>query len=115
MDGLKNGVRALGPASLKITYNTCVAPHLRGRLREITSVCVEPEHRRQGHGNALMGAILMEADAHGVALLVQVNPYDNTDNDMDRDALSQWYARKGFVQIQDEPRLMVRMPEELTH
>ena len=112
---MKTGLRALGPASLKITYNTCIAPHLRGRLREVTSVCVEPEHRRQGHGNALMGAILLEADAPGIALLVQVNPYDNTDDDMDRDALAQWYGRLGFVEIQDEPRLMVRMPEELMH
>jgi len=115
VDGVKTGLRALGPASLKVTYITCVAPHLRGRLREITSVCVEPEHRRQGHGNALMGAILLEADAHGIALLVQVNPYDNTEDDMDTDALAQWYARLGFVEIQAEPRLMVRMPEELMH
>jgi GNAT superfamily N-acetyltransferase len=108
VDGLTPGKRVLGPASCLIEKSKIVRRNLRDSLREVSYVTVEPEHRGQGYGRALLDAITLEADEGGAVLFVNVAPYD--DSPLDRDALRAWYERFGFTEFQAEPLLMARTP-----
>jgi hypothetical protein len=102
MDGMRTGVRTLGPASLKLSYNQQVAPHLRGGLRELSHLeCTEP---KKGHATKLMQEVCSEADKENIMLLLHVEPY----GEMDKAALQDWYSRLGFFILQETPTIMVR-------
>ena len=111
MDGVKPGLRTQGPATCLVESSGIVREDLRDWLREMSHVCVEPEHRGMGYGRALMDAVLLEADEAGVTLFVSVDPYD--DGPMDQAALRAWYERNGFVEFQASPLLMARTPQRL--
>lgn len=105
------GERRDGPASLMLVESVLVAPHLREQLREIVRFYCEPEHRRQGHGSALLGAVCLEADQARRVLLLHVQP----EEDIPAEDLEALYARFGFARLQDEPLLMVRNFAGATH
>lgn len=99
---MKTGVRTLGPASLKLSYNQQVAPHLRGGLRELSHL--ESTDKQKGHATALMKQVCEEADKENIMLMLIVEPY----GEMDKSALQDWYSRLGFFILQENPTIMVR-------
>jgi len=103
-----NGHRQSEGASLRVTYSQAVPPHLRGKVREVSSLMVDQAVRGHGHATRMMRDVMSEADAEDLALLVVVEPFD--DSPVDAVALRGWYSRMGFVEIQSEPCVMVRMP-----
>lgn len=102
------GKRVLGPASCLIEESKIVKRSLRDGLREVSFVNVEPEHRGQGYGRALLDAITLEADECGTTLFVNVEPYD--DSPLDQAALRKLYEEFGFTEFQKDPLLMARTP-----
>jgi GNAT superfamily N-acetyltransferase len=76
------------------------------RIRNLTHLYVNPEYRNQGQASALLAKVNKEADEAGVALLVSPEPYG--DYDLDQSELETFYAKHGYVRLQDEPLLMVR-------
>jgi GNAT superfamily N-acetyltransferase len=112
MDGMKPGTVQLGPASLHLGYTSLAPPHLRGRLREISSLVVDQASRGHGAASALMKAVIEQADINGVALLVHVEPFG--DCPVNEYSLRQWYQRLGFDEIQVMPCIMVRKPQRVT-
>ena len=58
----------------------------------ITRINVPHEHRREGHGTALLEQILRDADHEGVTLFIEVQASDGPS----RDALLEWYLKYGF-------------------
>lgn len=106
---MKPGLRMHGPASLKLSYNTQVADHLRGGLLEITHVITPEQHRKQGYASLLMQKVCAEADEAGKVLLLMPQPFDMPE--LSKDELTDWYSRYGFDVIQESPvRLMARKP-----
>lgn len=103
-----NGYRHAEGAQARVTYSQAVPPHLRGRVREVSSLMVDQAARGHGHATQLMRDLMREADDADLALLVVVEPFD--DSPIDAVALKGWYSRMGFVEIQAEPCVMVRMP-----
>ena len=99
-----------GPASLWVGGTDAVPAVMRDRVREVSAVHVEPEHRRQGFGSAIMQAVCADADHAGFVLLLQPEPESGG---MTIDELSAWYSRFGFVAIQESPLLMARSPRPL--
>jgi GNAT superfamily N-acetyltransferase len=77
---------------------------LRGKpVWQISRINVPEDHRRQGHGTALLKRILADADAEGVVLELSPLPSDFT---FSRTDLISWYKRHGF----EGEHFMVRFP-----
>jgi N-acetylglutamate synthase-like GNAT family acetyltransferase len=98
MDGVKTGLRTLGPASLRLSYSQAVAPHLRGGLRELSHLT--SAELGKGHGTRLLKSVIDEADKSGITLMLTA----------DTESLADWYSRNGFQLLQEDPRIMVRLP-----
>lgn len=97
------GTLTLGNASLHVGYSGIIEPHQRGLVREITEFFVPEEHRGNGEGTALLDDVCSQADINGLMLIIIA----------DTPRLQSFYARHGFMTIQDEPViLMMRMPQE---
>lgn len=107
---MKPGTIQLGPASAHIGYSGIVPPHLRGKLREVSSLVVDQASRGKGFASALMREVIDQADQTAVALLVVVEPFD--DGPLAAENLRFWYARMGFTEIQAMPCVMVRTPQQ---
>jgi len=60
----------------------------------INRVNVPKKHRGKGIGRALMQKCLADADAEGVTLQLDINPY----GEMSYTELRAWYERLGFIQ-----------------
>lgn len=95
---MKVGARSLEGAALKVNLCAAVPPRLRRETREITDVFVPSADRNSGLGSALMHQVCDEADAGGITLLLTC-----------RNDLRRWYARFGFMVLQDDIGLLVRM------
>ena len=108
---MKPGVVHLEGASLRLSYSSLAPPHLRGRLREISSLLVDQASRGKGCATALMREVMAQADQGGVCLLVHVEPFDDAPVDAKR--LRDWYEKLGFQEIQVMPCVMVRKPARL--
>lgn len=94
-------------ASCKVTQNPDIPAHM-DRVREISSVWTDPEHRKQGFATELMKAVTDEADILGIVLILQPKEFGKSDGLKD---LISWYKRFGFVKTQNNPVLMARAPE----
>lgn len=103
---MKPGTRTEGPASLKLTFCQAVPAPMRGKVREVSKVKVAQGHRGQGHASALMRKVCQEADLNHMALLLEVEPFD--DEPLTTEQLAYWYERLGFKVIQPSPLVMVR-------
>lgn len=108
---MKPGTVQLGAASLRLSYSQLAPSHLRGKLREVSSLLVDQASRGKGCATALMREVMAQADQNGVALLVHVEPFD--ESPMDEARLRDWYERLGFSEIQVMPCVMVRQPMRL--
>ena len=109
MDELKPGERKHETATLFI--NLCRAIP-QGRMRELTRELshleVPLDDRRKGYATQLMHNVCTEADLQGKTLLVFVQPFG--DIELSRTQLRDWYARLGFMVIQEDPCMMARLP-----
>ena len=115
MDGLMPvGPRAFHSARLTVAIPTAVPERMRAGMREILSLEVPPEDRRQGLATQLMRRTMQEADEAGLVLLIHVKPYDEN-GIVDVDQLQSFYQRFGFARIQEQPAvLMARPPIRVT-
>jgi len=106
------GLREYKAASLRIAIAECLPEHMRALVREIVSV--QSTNPRKGDATALMWQTCAEADKWWFSLLVHVKPFDDG---MSMEQLLHWYAKFGFVKIQDAADdgtpavLMVRNPQ----
>jgi GNAT superfamily N-acetyltransferase len=82
----------------------------RQRIREITKLQTDPEKRRKGHAQWLMCEVCVEADQHGMVLMLTPEPFG--DEPLDADQLMLFYRRFGFREIPNPggPTIMVREP-----
>lgn len=103
------GRRGFHSATVLVTVPSSVPPHMRPRMRELTSLTVPHADRRQGLATSLMERVVREADCDGIVLLITVKPYDE-EGISDVDALQAFYAKFGFTTIQPNPVLMARQP-----
>lgn len=88
----------IGDEADKIVWDKC---------RMVSHVETDPRHRGKGHATHMMRKVCQQADAVGLSLVLEPKPYD--DEPMDRNALESFYTRLGFMRIQDDPVLMVRI------
>jgi GNAT superfamily N-acetyltransferase len=106
MDGMR-GQRTHGNATCRLSYSQAIPAHMRGGIREITSIYVSESFRGCGDASALMKEVCNEADDNAIVLMLIPKPFDHG---LDQLQLIAWYARHGFIQIQDNPILMARQP-----
>ncbi len=96
----------IGNASCNIT--PCTEKGLEGQnIKWITDLQVPLEYRKQGEAKNLLIELGKEADATQTALLLECRPLDDT---ITKESLQSIYKRHGFIKIQDEPLLMMRVP-----
>jgi hypothetical protein len=77
------------------------------KIKWITDLHVPIESRKQGLAKALMQQLGKEADGAQISLLAEVRPYEDN---ITQDQLESFYKRNGFVSVQDDPKLMLRIP-----
>lgn len=95
-------------ATCRISVCTAIPQHMQGQTRELTKLHVPVEDRRKGYATALMHLACSQADQTNITLILWVNPFG--DMDLSKTQLRDWYARFGFIEIQEDPCLMARMP-----
>lgn len=106
--GMRPGRRELASASLVVGISTAVPEVMRAGTREISHVFVPPEDRGKRLATALMNFICQEADANRITLLLTVRPYDEGGTESPtEEQLIAWYAKFGFVELQDSPQGML--------
>lgn len=106
---MKPGTRTHGPSSLRLSFNTAVPAHLRGRLLEVSHVLTPDGQRGQGYASLLMQKVCAEADAAGKLLMLTPQPFDVPE--LSKDQLTDWYLGYGFEVLQEKPvRMLVRQP-----
>lgn len=107
---MKTGIRHYENASCKVLMCVAIPNRLRTRTREIVSIDVPENLRRQGMATQLLRNICDEADAHRMTLIVFPKPFGDGPKMSQRD-LIEWYDSKfGFRAIQAEPVMMARIP-----
>lgn len=104
------GVRYYENASCKIRVCTAIPNQLRTKTRELLSLDVPENLRRQGMAKELMMNVCDEADACEMLLLLFPEPYGSGEK-MEKGKLIDWYTTFGFQVIQVTPKVMMaRMP-----
>lgn len=103
------GPRGFHAARLTVANPEGLPAHMHGRVRELLSLEVPAEFRRQGLATELMKRTAQEADGAQMILFVHVLPYADG---LQLDSLEDFYAKFGFVVIQENPRLMAREPRK---
>lgn len=107
---MKTGVRHYLNASCQVRMCEAIPPRIRQSTREIISVDVPENLRRQGMATELLRNVCDEADAHGITLILFVKPFGDGLRP-DEDQLASWYVSKfGFTMIQVAPTMLARMP-----
>lgn len=96
---MKLGEREKDGATLQINICQAIPPKLRVETREISDVHVPAKQRKTGLGSALMHQVCDEADSGNITLLLTCS-----------NELRRWYARFGFIVLQDNIGLLARMP-----
>lgn len=106
IDESLSNIYQVGEASCYIT--PCTEKGLEGEnIKWITNLQVPINKRKQGFAKALLIQLGKEADSAQSALMLEVRPLDDT---ITIDDLENIYKRHGFIKVQDEPRLMLRVP-----
>lgn len=80
---------------------------MNSSVKWVKNLHVPVEHRRKGLASKLLLQLGKEADQAQVALILECRPYEDG---IDEKSLEALYKRHGFVTIQDEPKLMTRIP-----
>ena len=102
---MKTGERTHASASVKVGYSQVVSSHLRGHLRELSHL--HSTEQGKGHARELMRSLFDEADKDEITLMVTVHPYKDG---LTGEQLEDWYTRMGFFELQDDPKIMIRLP-----
>lgn len=104
---MEPGLRTYKKASLRVAIAEGLPSDMWELTREI--VGVQSENKRGGEATALMWQTCAEADRAWLTLMV--HPLQFADG-MDTERLTGWYAKFGFLKIQNEPCLMARSPQK---
>lgn len=99
------GLRDFKQATLRIAVAEGLPKEMREQTREIVSV--HSANPRKGHATLLMHQVCSEADRAGIVLILQPSKFDDG---MDDEKLKKWYGRFGFVEIQQEPVVLMARP-----
>jgi GNAT superfamily N-acetyltransferase len=78
------------------------------KVKWLRNLYVPPESRKQGLAHKLLQQLGKEADQAQIALMIECRPYE--ENSIDYESLEAMYRKNGFVVLQQEPKLMVRIP-----
>lgn len=96
----------VGAASCNLTPET--SKDFDGfNLQWMTHFSVDEEKRNQGEASKLLKQLGKEADASQTAIILECR---GIDDNIDSDRLEALYKRHGFIKVQDEPKLMLRVP-----
>lgn len=76
-------------------------------VKWVTNLTVDKENRNKGYAKELLSKLGKDADSTQVALLLEVR---GTEQCIDQNRLESLYKRHGFIVVQDEPKLMLRVP-----
>lgn len=76
-------------------------------IRWMTDLTVEDKYRRKGLASNLLKQLGKEADQAQIAILVEVRPIENN---ISQEQLEALYKKHGYISVQDEPKLMMRVP-----
>jgi GNAT superfamily N-acetyltransferase len=100
----------VGEASCQISPYTQdgVKADTKQKVRVLSHVYVPKEHRRKGYASKLLDHVGRECDSAQLALIVEPKAYD--DGEMDGKDLIAFYKKHGFIELQKDPYLMVRIP-----
>jgi hypothetical protein len=98
----------VGEASCEIETFNEKGFDMNSSVKWVKNLQVPIEHRRKGLASQLLKQLGKEADATQIALILECRPFD--DSEIDADSLEALYKRHGFIKIQDEPKLMTRIP-----
>ena len=82
------------------------------RVRVLTHLEVEKEHRGKGEAKALLEHIGKEADQAQIAIITEPKPY--TKDGLKLKQLINLYKQSGYVELQEKPLILVRYPKQLT-
>jgi GNAT superfamily N-acetyltransferase len=98
----------------KVEHATCdIEPFnekgfdLNNSIKWIKNLHVPAEYRKQGYASRLLLQLGKEADAAQICLILECRPYEDNINETDLEA---FYKRHGFITIQQDPKLMSRVP-----
>jgi len=84
---------------------------MRPKTREVSNIYTQPDKRGTGQATKLMKIVCDIADKDQMSLILFVKPYGQNAPTTEYD-LVEWYQRKfGFVMIQLNPIMMVRIPD----
>lgn len=103
----------VGKASAHLTdfEHPDLPDEVNARLKQLTHLFVDAEHRNQGHATALLKQLSKEADEAQIAILLQPGIYDG---DMTDEDLIAFYEKHGYATLQEKPHLMVRFPASIS-
>jgi N-acetylglutamate synthase-like GNAT family acetyltransferase len=104
------GTRFYENASCKIRFCVAIPNQMRSKTRELVSMDVPVNLRRQGMAKELMINICDEADECSMLVIVFPEPFGSGEK-MTEEQLIEWYTKFGFQVIQAAPKtIMARMP-----
>lgn len=98
-----------GYASCKLTPFTepGMKAHNQQKLKWVTDLTTEEKYRGKGLAANLLKQLGKEADAAQISLILECR---GTEDATDESRLEAFYKRHGFVVVQEEPKLMLRIP-----
>jgi hypothetical protein len=76
-------------------------------VKWLTNLKVEPDKRNTGEAKKLLAQLGKEADAAQVAIILEPRGFEES---IEQSRLESLYKRHGFISVQDEPKLMLRVP-----
>lgn len=76
-------------------------------VKWLTDLIVDKDHRNQGEAKKLLSQLGKEADAAQVAIILEARALDD---ETEQDRLESLYKRNGFIEVQKDPKLMLRVP-----
>ena len=98
----------IGKCTAQLSEVEGINPIVGQSTKFLTHLFVEPENRNQGHAKKFMFQLCKEAKEASMTILVQPDIYEECG--IDNKKLVEFYKSFGFVDIQDDPHLMVLWP-----
>ncbi len=98
-------------AKCRVSESQDLPQEMRFRVREVSKVWTDPDHRKNGYATELMKSVCEDADLENMVLMLGVRTFDHSSG-VGNSKLIEWYKRFGFIVTQKEPIvLMARAPE----
>jgi len=79
----------------------------QNKIKWLTDLTTEEKYRGKGLAKNLLSQLGKEADQAQISLLLECRA---TEESIDETRLETLYKRNGFVVVQEEPKLMLRIP-----